>query len=351
MLDTVACKARFSEHTLRMYKGKSNRQMIKNSGRTSFRYACVSFLATDVIIDTMWVKGVSPDKLITQFNNVRDSMELWVNNPGKMPDTLYLNIKYHKTDTLGQLVPTLEVVKLAIPKEMSSAALRFSKKEIKKEDTLAVFTLEAKPERVEQYGFEMAFKYPLVKEGFDSVTLRSINPRQKVSYGKFSVVKDTADIRKFSIFPKEPFKPGYEYFLKIPHRKFRDINGFYNDSLEVKVSLPNDEKASLLILDMKDVDCKIIVDLLDEKKTKVLRSYCISAPAVLRFPYLSEGKYCLRLTEDKNGNGLIDIGNLLEKKQPEKVMFYVSPGGKGEYIDVPQSAEIEQTSSVNELVR
>ena len=69
--------------------------------------------------------------------------------------------------------------------------------------------------------------------------------------------------------------PGYEYFLKVPHRAFRDINGFYSDSTEVKVSLPSDDKLSTIILDMKGVEGKLIVDLLNEKRDKVLRNYII----------------------------------------------------------------------------
>ena len=42
--------------------------------------------------------------------------------------------------------------------------------------------------------------------------------------------------------PEEKLQVGWEYFLKVPHRKFKDINGFYNDSTEVKVTLPNDDK-------------------------------------------------------------------------------------------------------------
>ncbi|MCQ2184328.1 MAG: Ig-like domain-containing protein [Bacteroidales bacterium] len=351
MKDTVGCQSRASEYELRMYKGKSTRQMIKNHGRTSFRAAFVSFLATDVIIDTMWIKGVPHDKLITQMNNVRDSMEIWIDNQGKMPDTLYLNIKYHKTDTLGQLVPTMEVVKLAIPKELSANALRNTKREIKKEDTTAVFTLEAKPELVEQYGFVMSFNYPLISKGFDKMTLRSINPRQQESKMKFTVTPDSTDIRKFTIRPNEEFRPGFEYYLKVPAREFRDINGFYNDSLEVKVTLPNDEKASLLSVDLQEVDCQIIVDLLDEKKSKVLRSYNINSPSLLKFPYLTEGKYCIRITEDRNGNGIIDIGNLFEKKQPEKVRLYSSEGSKGVFIDIPPSSEVEQVINVKEMFK
>ena len=62
-----------------------------------------------------------------------------------------------------------EEIKLLKPKK---APGKSSSKDIKKEDTTAVFTLEAKPETVEQYGFTLEFKYPVVETAFDSLTFR-----------------------------------------------------------------------------------------------------------------------------------------------------------------------------------
>ena len=61
---------------------------------------------------------------------------------------------------------------------------------------------------------------------------------------------------------------------------------------------------------------------MNEKRDKVLRSYIIEKDAALLFPYLKEGKYSIRITEDLNRNGIVDTGNLLEHRQPEKVRFY-----------------------------
>ena len=225
-----------------------------------------------------------------------------------------------------------------------------SKKDIKKEDTLAVFTLTATPETVEQYGFTIEFKYPIVEHAFDSLVFRSINPRQQESIGKYTVEQDTLNLRKFVITPQEPLQQGYEYFLKVPHRKFRDINGFYNDSTEVKVSLPKSDKLSTLIMDLTNVDNKYIVDLLNEKRDKVLRSYIVEKDRKLPFPYLKAGKYSIRITEDLNRNGIVDTGNLLEHKQPEKVRFYKLTDGTF-LIDIPEMSEIEQSLDISEMFK
>ena len=134
----------------------------------------------------------------------------------------------------------------------------------------------------------------------------------------------------------------------MPYRKFRDINGFYNDSTEVKVSLPKDEKLSSLTLNLTGVNNKYIIDLLNEKRDKVLRSYIIEKDAALLFPYLKEGKYSIRITEDLNRNGIVDTGNLLEHRQPEKVRFYKLRDGSF-LITIKESTEMEQKIDVAKL--
>ena len=346
MKDTLNCLARNTEYELNIFREKPSKQMIMNKERIGERTAYITFMAPYAQVDSIWIKGVPADKLITQFNIVQDSLEIWVNDPKPQPDTLFLNVKYMKTDTLGLLNSFTEEIKLTKPRK--SVAAKASKKDIKKEDTTAVFTMDAKPENIEQYGFVMEFKYPLVESAFDSLVFRSVNPRQQESIGKYTVTQDSLNLRKYVIMPSEKLQPGYEYFLKIPHRKFRDINGFYNDSSEVKVTLPSDDKLSTLILNLSGVNNKYIVDLLNEKRDKTLRSYIITEDAPLTFPYLKAGKYSIRITEDLNRNGIVDTGNLLEHRQPEKVRFYKLEDGTF-LIDIPEMSELEQTIDINEM--
>ena len=347
MKDTVCCLARNTEYELNVFREKPTKQLSVNKERVGERTAYITFMAPYAQIDSIWIKGVPANRLITQFNLQQDSLEIWVNDPKPQPDTLYLNVNYMKTDTLGMLNSFTEEIKLPKPKKL---AAKTPKKDIKKEDTLAVFTVDAKPENIEQYGFVVEFKYPLVSDAFDSLSFKSINPRQQEEQMKYSVEKDSLNLRKYIIKPTDKFQPGYEYILKMPHRKFRDINGFYNDSLEVKVSLPKDDKLSTMMLNMNNVGNKYIVDLLDEKKSNTLRSYIIDKDQTLIFPYLKAGKYSIRITEDVNKNGLVDTGNVLEKRQPEKVLFYKLENGES-LIDIPEMTELEQNIDLAEMFR
>ena len=346
MEDTVNCLARKTEYELNVFREKPSKQMVVNKERVGARTAYITFMAPYAQIDSIWIKGVPSDKLITQFNILQDSLEIWVNDPKPQPDTFYLNVKYLKTDTLGMLNPAVDEFKLLNPDRKIIG--KSSRKDIKHEDTIAVVTVNAKPENVEQNGFVFEFKYPLVESAFDSLQYTFINPKQQESKGKYRVEQDSLNLRRYIVRPVEKLMPGYEYKLKMPHRMFRDINGFYNDSTEVKVTLPNDDKLSTLLLDLKNVNNKYIVDLLNEKRNQVIRSFIVEKDQVLTFPYLKSGKYSIRITEDLNRNGIVDTGILLEHRQPEKVYFYKLEDGTF-LIDVPEMMEIEQEIDITEM--
>lgn len=347
MKDTVHCLARHQEVELNLFREKPSKQYIVKKERVGLRTAYITFMAPFANVHKLRWKGLPADRLISQFNPMGDSLELWVNHQGKMPDTLILMINYDKTDSLGALIPTDEEVRLPLDKKLRAELSKSSQRDIKHQDTIAVFTATAEPSTVEQYGFNIEFKYPLIEDAWDSLVFRSVNPRQKESIGKVKVTRDSTNLRRFIVMPQEELLVGYDYFLKIPHRRFRDVNGYYNDSTEVKVSLPNDDKLSSLTLELSGVGNKYIIDLLPEKRDKVLRSFIIDKDTSVMFPYLKAGKYCIRITEDVNRNNLVDTGNLLEHRQPEKVRFFKL--NDNFLLDIPERSELVQTVNLEEM--
>ena len=349
MKDTLECRARRSEYEIRLFKEESTKQKLMNKGRSADRHAYVTFMSKNAWIDSLWIKGYKQEQLISQFNLRQDSLEIWINDRRRTPDTLQLYINYRKTnDSTGVFEPSLEHYPLFIEGALPKKTGRAARQNLKHEDTICVFKLTAEPETVEQNGFSIEFAYPIIYENVDSLKFRYINPKQKELKGSFTVEKDSLNLRRYTIRPKEKLLPGYEYFLKVPHRAFRDINGFYSDSTEVKVSLPSDDKLSTIILDMKGVEGKLIVDLLNEKRDKVLRNYIIEKDTQLVFPYQKEGKYSVRVTFDYNKNSMVDTGNILEHRQPEKVAFFKVSENE-EYLDLPAATELTQIIEISEL--
>ena len=324
MKDTALCLARHAQIELNLFRERPSKQLIVKKERVGPRTAYITFMAPDAVIHDIRIKGLPREKLIRQFNIQRDSLELWVNDQRKMPDTLQLVVKYDKTDTTGKLFPQEELIKLTYSKELRAEMMKKENnfRDRKHEDTIAVMTTKADPTTIEQYGFDIEFKYPLIQEAWDSLGYRIVNPRQQETRGKVKVIRDSTNLRHFRVMPEEPFQLGYDYYLKIPHRKFRDINGFYNDSTQMKVTLPNDEKLSSITLELSGVHNRYLVELLSEKRDKVIRSFVVDGNGDVVFPYLKQGNYCIRITEDKNRNAMVDTGNLLEKRQPEKARFF-----------------------------
>ena len=332
---------------MNVFREKPSKQLLMNKQRTGDRSAYITFMAPETRIDSLWFQGFPARDVITEFNIEKDSLLLWLNNQRQMPDTLRLCVKYWKTDTLGVLQPVTEKVNLVDENKPKSRAAR---KKVEHKDTICGLSLKAEPETFEQNGISLEFDNPPILGAFDSLIFKSINPRQKENVEKFEIRRDSLNLRRYIITPQVKIQDGYEYFFKVPYRIFKDINGHWNDSTEVKVSLPKDDALSLFTLNLTGVNGnKYIIDFMDERKSNILRSYIIESDSVLQFPYLKSGKYSVRITEDLNRNGIVDTGNLLAHRQPEKVRFLMTKDS--DLFEIPERSEISQDLDLSEFFK
>lgn len=349
--DTAGIMSRPSAMQLNLFKELSSQQYIRENVRLTKRSAYIKFNAPYVKIDTLQIVGIPDEKIIREFNVMEDSLTLWFNDQGPIADTLQFRIKYHKTDdSLQTLVSTWEEFKM-MPYKKQMKENKFGK-QVEVLDTVAKYNVVMTGETIEQDGISIEFDFPLIKAPFDSIQYYHITAKQQRGEEKYEIVKDSTNIRKFYIKPSGEFVAGYEYHLKIPHRVFVDINGNPCDSLVKKVTLPNDDNLSTLLISMENVNGKYIVELISEKRDKIFRSYHISESGVLKFPYLKKGKFSVRITEDRNHNGILDTGSLLEKRQPERVILYKfgnTSTDKDYILEIPERAELEQTIDISKL--
>lgn len=345
MKDTLECLARPFEFEIRTFMEISPNQFIRDYKRDGVRSMYVKFAAPYAQIDSMWFEKLDSIKLITEFNVMKDSLCIWINDPGDIPDTLNMGIKYLATDTLNQLVPTYDTLRYILPKELrknKDERKKFEKKDenAPREDLLE-FELLAEADMVEQYGIGLQFKSPLVELNRDSISFRYVSPRKQEGDMEYTLEQDSLTLLKYTIRPKDKFLPGYDYTIIFKQATFKDINAFTNDSTAKTITLPNADNLSSLTLVIKNVSSIYIVDLVNEKRDKTLRSFTIDTDTTLLFPYINAGKYSIRVTEDLNRNSLFDTGSILERKQPEKVMFYKLPDGS-DLLDIPEKSDLEQ---------
>ena len=345
MTDTLACKSRVADYEMQLFQERNTRQFIRQHERVSPRAAYLTFAAWDARVDTLWVRGYPADRIITQFNTACDSMELWINDRRPVPDTLSLMVNYLKTNADGELRPELEEVILAQEKKVQTPAR--GRQRIEHTDTICLFSVDAKPEQVEQEGISVIFPLPIIYERFDSVHFFSINPKQVRTSEPFRFERDSLNLLHYVIWPDIKYQTGWEYELFIPEGAFTDINGFRSDSLSLKFKLPDDEKLSTLILDLVNPQYDYVVDLMDSNLGKTFRTFRVHEATKIVIPYLGAGAYAIRIFEDVNGNSLLDAGSLLERRQSEKVRTVQTDGDRT--ISIPASSEIEQTVDLTEL--
>ena len=335
MKDTVACRDRKNEYEMSMFKETPSRQYIVNSGRKSERSAFISFSARNAHIDTMWIAGLSTDRLITQINLERDSLDIWMNDPRAIPDTVNLYVNYLKTDSTGVLSGFTEEVRLGFQRPRTAP------------DTIAPMELKVDPKTVETEGFILEFGYPIVNALFDSLKLVVTDLHNVDEPGTVSYYRDSLNLRKYHIKPEGRMSISSKYTLSVPKGIFQDINNAWNERTQVTVSLPIDVKLSTLQLDLKNVSHKYIVEMLDERRTQTLFTHVVTEDKMVEFPYLTAGKYYIRITEDLNGNSYVDTGSLLDRQMPERVKYFKIDDNP--LLDIPEMSFISQTVDMEQM--
>lgn len=351
MKDTLACMSRPSEIELVMFPEKTTKQYIRDYKRVSERGSYIKFGAPNVQIDSFSIKGIKSSRVLQQLNATKDSLCFWIKDGSMIDDTLFVGIKYLKSDSLNNLVPTAENLKFILPKALrnkdkSNDRSKQGNKEKKRKDLLEL-SLKATPETLDQDGFVLEFPEPLLVAKQDSLRFTMIDPKQQKFNAPYTFTRDTADLKRYILMPVDEFKKGNEYELFIPQFAFKDIYGNTNDSTKLKVSLPNDEKLSSIAMQLTNVDTKYIIELVNDTRDKIFRRYTVTKDSTLLFPYLKEGDYSIRITQDLNANGRLDIGDVLAGKLPEKVRLYRLPGGEaiikvGERMDIEQSVDLKE---------
>ena len=387
MKDTVACLSRPSQTDIYIFKERPDRQYLTNSGRVSERECFLKFNAANPQIDTFLIKGVYSDKIIRQFNAEGDSLSFWINERRSVPDTLFMRLCYQKTDSTGKLVPESRSIKLVKPFDKSKIKNNNKKgdetntgltdqsiqnltgtnkntrnnpfknqdkekdegKQPKEREDLLKFNLTLDAKNVENMGIEITFPTPLIKANFDSLFFTTSTPRKVVSNFKFHAERDSSNILRYVIYADDPYKVGNDYLIRIPAGIFQDVNGFTNDSLRRNFSLPNDDNLSSITLQINNTNGgRYIVELVNEKRDKTFLKYIVTKDGEYKFPYLNAGNYSFRITEDKNGNGKLDVGNVLKRIPPEKARLFRLPDGKA-LITLRQQMDLTQTVDLKKL--
>lgn len=289
-------------------------------------------------------------KFIFIFNKAADSIQIKPLNHTFSSNDVIMEYSDNK-DTLNYWFRNIEKDSLLLQVNSGSRILDTVEfKLIKKEDALKnkrsplQFKLTSSPGGNQNFDlnadFKIVFNNPLDSVLFSDVKNKEIQLFEDTvlikDYKNLTYVQESANtilIKRKELtneggYSLKPLilKENTGYHLFIPPGTFTDFYGLTSDTLNI-VLKTREEKfygTLKLTIDIPETSGNYIVQLTDEKENPV-RIKNIQKSETLLYEYLYPKKYKLKIIYDGNSNNKWDTGNLLQKQQPEKVIYNAEP--------------------------
>ena len=324
---------------LRSFKQKSFSQRLMKTERLIPEKFSFYFTAPADSLPLM--KGLNFDEtnafIVEKPTGRIDTLHYWIRDSliYKM-DTLKMSLTYLYTDTLNQLVPrtdTLRLVSKIRPKSEKELEKEREKKEKELEKAKKKAEKEGK-EYVEPTVFLPVDVYaPGTMDIYDYISLTFTEPLATAADGAihlkqkvdslwndvpYDFVPDSLNLMRYNVYAD--WVPGESYAFEVDSTAFHGIYGLFTDKIKKEFKVKKPEEYGQIFYNVTGADSIAFVELLDAQD-KVVRTVPV-VDGKADFYFLNPGKYSARLINDTNGNGVWDTGKYEDKRQPEKVYYY-----------------------------
>ena len=343
---------------LRAFKEENPLQYLIKSERPQLNRFSLYFSAKADTLPTL--KGLDfdeKDALVIESNLRKDSLLYWIKDTTLCErDTLTLQLTYLATDTLGQLVPktdTLRMVnkinkerRLAMAEEARKKEEKERKKRARKGDTLRVKTKFLSMNVDAPSAFDLNRNITLkFEEPVAHIDTSAIHMAVKID----SLWEDIPFIfQTDSILPRQyqilaDWQPGKEYRMQIDSLAIQGLYGLYTDKVENTLKVKTLEDYGTLYLNITGAGPHAIVQLLNSSDA-IVRQQPVSRQNTCDFYFLQPNtKYYIRLFNDDNQNGVWDTGNYEAKRQPEEIFYFPK------VWEMKANFEFEETWNVQDI--
>ncbi len=307
--------------------------------------------------DSIWYvtqKGEDPESFAINYW-ILDSMIYKV-------DTLQIGVTYWKNnDTVPDLIElqtdTLDLVYKEPRKKKET------KRPVRVRRTETSDSIPADPERPPVIPLQVAVSPSGSMNPYDIITVVFNEPVMDVRK-EFFVVEIGVDslweavdfefekdsIRAMTYLIKRLYKYNENYRLTVDSAMLCSVYGHCNDSLSVSVTVKGEKEYGHLVVSIQGLPLMgdsgrvmpAFMELLNSggnsvRKTIVENSYA-------NFIDMPAEKYYARITLDANGNGQWDAGNYEERRQPERVIYFM------QQFEIRQNWKIEETWNIGKSV-
>ena len=163
--------------------------------------------------------------------------------------------------------------------------------------------------------------------------------------------QDTFKIREYKLVTSHKWVPGDNYRLQIPAGALQTIDGEINDTITRTFAVAEMNKYANLIITIANAnpEYEYILTVLDGGGNTVYKEIPHLKEGTHTVPYITPGKVMFKLTEDRNGNGKWDTGDLVKRIQPEKVEVLYDMMSKSREFTAKMDWDMEYTVDVEEL--
>lgn len=374
--------------------GRFKRQNLAESKREEQHKVTLFFGAPNPEVLEFALDSIASEEIITEYvTKGKDTINYWLNVPSeRLGDTLRGRVVYMKHDSVNNLVPDTAKLELFWKYFESKEEKKAREEEEKKMEKALKDSVEYIPPKKPN-----PFKVDLTKGDLnpeDSFTLKFAMPLTKVDTAaiellmagvvdkkaeeeaknkpkpknqqerdaeaqaiadaeaampkvEFHLEQDTTDMKLWHLRAK--WAPATKYKLMIPEGVFRNVAGQQNDTLRSEFKTLNPEEFGSVVVNVagKSPNDTYVLYLKDSNG-KVIDEIRGAKSGTHRFNYVKPGDVRVGVLEDKNGNGIWDTGNLIERRQPERTEPYVDEKGE-EIMSVKANWEVEITADMGKI--
>ena len=312
------------------------------------------------------IKGLnfnSDSAFVVETNEKRDTIHYWLRDTALVnQDTLRMDLTYHMTDTLGNLVLYTDSAVEMLPKVMHEKRVKELAKEMekwqkqqekrKKNDQPYDSIYPVKP-------LEVKYNVPSAATPYSRITVEMPTPLEVCDTSKihlYSMIDSVwyqapcefrqmeNSVRQYELLVD--WRLETEYSFEVDSAAFIDIYGTISKANKQGIKVKGPDEFSLLIINVSGLavaDTSIIVQLLSSSDTPEREVRVKNGSA--RFEYLSPGKYYMRAFVDANGNGIWDTGDYAADRQAESVYYYPQE------IECKEKWDVTKSWNMTELPR
>lgn len=251
-----------------------------------------------------------------------DTLIYWLKDPAIMAmDTMHFRVSYFKTDSLDQDVLTTDTLRFVDRTRRRDTEKEDKKKKKKDREEPEITFLGLNNNLSSSWdtykNIELEFSEPIKDSLKSKIVLQTIKDSIPTDI-PFELVRDSVNPRKYSV--RNRWKYETEYQIRIDSASVHGIYGLWNNKLEQKFKVRREDEYGQQAVWVEGVDTiPCFMELLDKSDKPIRKVRVIDKVAVFRD--VNPGTYYVRITLDRNNNGIWDTGDFKKNLQPEMVYY------------------------------